>query len=325
MIDRVTIILLNWNGLKYVEKCVESVINQTHENIEFIIVDNASTDGSIQKIQKKYPLFRYILNKSNWGFAKGMNQGIEISKGKYVLLLNNDVYLDSNYIKEGLSRIQKDEKIGFIGGLEYIWKDDKLTDNLHISCGPMYLRKRMQMTGKSNFYDEQVCFGITGSFPIVRKKMLEDIFSVSGYYFDEDFETGWEDTDMRFRAFLRGWKTLYYPKIHAWHVLSASDGGKIRLTQKNSKYQVRIFRNRYFVIFKNLPAEINKWLRIRLFLAEILMVPYYLFLYPRTFLSLISAKKEYRNKKKIMLEKRKKIQENILIDLDELKKMFIEF
>ena len=325
MIDRVTIILLNWNGLKYVEKCVESVINQTHENIEFIIVDNASTDGSIQKIQKKYQLFRYILNKSNWGFAKGMNQGIEISKGKYVLLLNNDVYLDSNYIKEGLSRIQKDEKIGFIGGLEYIWKDDKLTDKLHISCGPMYLRKRMQMTRKNNFYDEQVCFGITGSFPIVRKKMLDDIFSVSGYYFDEDFETGWEDTDMRFRAFLRGWGTLYYPKIRAWHVLSASDEGKIRLTQKNSKYQVRIFRNRYFVILKNLPTEINKWLRIHLFLAEIIMVPYYLFLYHRTFLSLISAKKEYRNKKKIMLEKRKKIQENILINLDELKKMFIEF
>jgi GT2 family glycosyltransferase len=323
--DKVSVVLLNWNGIQYVDKCVESVINQTYENIEFIIVDNASTDGSIQIIQKKYPLFRYLLNNKNYGFAKGMNQGIEISKGEYVLLLNNDVYLDSNYIKEGLSRIQKDEKIGFIGGLEYIWKADKLTDKLHISCGPMYLRKRMQMTGKNNFYDEQVCFGITGSFPIVRKKMLDDIFSVSGYYFDEDFETGWEDTDMRFRAFLRGWRTLYYPNIRAWHILSASDEGKIRLTQKSSKYQVRIFRNRYFVILKDLPAEIKRWLRIQMILAEILIVPYYLFLYPRTFLSLISAKNEYRNKKIIMLEKQKKIQENILINLDELKKMFIEF
>jgi GT2 family glycosyltransferase len=323
--DKVSVILLNWNGLKYLEKCVESVLNQSYENIEFIIVDNGSTDGSILKIQKKYPSFKYIINKENLGFAKGMNQGIEISNGEYILLLNLDVFLDPNYVIEGLNRIKKDEKIGFIGGLEYIWKDNTLTDRLHISCGPMYLRKRMQVTSNNNFNDEQVCFGITGSFPIVRKKMLDDIFSVSGYYFDEDFETGWEDTDMRFRAFLRGWKTLYYPKIHAWHVLSASDEGKYRLTQKNSKYQVRIFRNRYFVILKDLPVEIKRWLRIYLLLAEILMVPYYLFLYPRSFLSLISAKKEYKNYKKSMIEKRKNIQKNILINLDELKKMFIEF
>jgi GT2 family glycosyltransferase len=325
MKDKVSIILLNWNGLKFLEKCVESVLNQSYENIEFIIVDNGSTDRSIQIIQEKYPDFKYILNDNNLGFAKGMNQGIEVSSGKYILLLNVDVYLDSNYVKEGLSRIQKDEIIGFIGGLEYMWEDGKLTDKLHISCGPMYLRKRMQMTRKNNFYDEQFCFGITGSFPIVRRKMLDDIFSVSGYFFDEDFETGWEDTDMRFRAFLRGWKTLYYPKIHAWHVLSASDEGKYRLTQKNSKYQVRIFRNRYFVILKDLPVEIKRWLRVYLLLAEILMVPYYLFLYPRSFLSLISAKKQYINYKKSMIEKRKKIQKNILINLNELKKMFIEY
>lgn len=323
--DKVSVVLLNWNGIKYVEKCVESVINQTCKNIEFIIIDNASSDGSIQKLQEKYPFFRYILNQNNLGFAKGMNQGIEVSEGEYVLLLNNDVCLDSNYIKKGLARLDKNENIGFIGGLEYIWKDDVLTDMLHVSCGPMYLRKRIQITGKSSFYDEQICFGITGSFPIVRKKMLDDIYSVSGYYFDEDFETGWEDTDMRFRAFLRGWKTLYYPEIHAWHILSASDGGKIRLTSKSSKYQVRIFRNRYFVILKNLPDEINKWLKIHLFLAEILIIPYYLIFYPRAFISLISAKIEYRKKKKIMLEKRKKIQDNVLVNLDDLKKMFIEF
>jgi|ERR1035437_456258 GT2 family glycosyltransferase len=323
--DKVSVVLLNWNGIKYVEKCVKSVIDQVYENIEFIIVDNASTDGSIQKLQEKYPSLRYIQNESNLGFAKGMNQGIEISKGDYILLLNNDVYLDSNYIKDGLSRLQKDENIGFIGGLEYMWKDDTLTDILHISCGPMYLRKRMQITGNKQLYNEQYCFGITGSFPIVRKKMLDDIFTVSGYYFDEDFGTGWEDTDMRFRAFLRGWKTLYYPEIRAWHILSASDEGKIRLTDKNSKYQVRIFRNRYFVILKDLPHEIMKWLRIHLFLAEVLIIPYYLILYPRAFRSLISAKIEYKKKKTIMLEKRKRIQENLLVNLDDLKKMFIEF
>jgi GT2 family glycosyltransferase len=325
MIDKVTIVLLNWNGLKYLEKCIESVLNQSYQNLELIIVDNGSTDGSIQKIQNIYPSFKYVINKDNLGFAKGMNQGIEISNGKFILLLNLDVYLHSDYIKDGLNRIQEDEKIGFIGGLEYIWKDDKLCDQLHVSCGPMYLRKRIQIVSKNDLYNEQFCFGITGSFPIVRKKMLDDIFSVSGYYFDEDFETGWEDTDMRFRAFLRGWKTLYYPKIYAWHVLSGSDGGKIRLTQKNSKYQIRVFRNRYFVILKDLPAEIKKWLRIQLLMTEIIIVPYYMFLYPRTFLSLISAKKEYRNKKKIMFDKRKRIHENILVNLDELKKMFINF
>jgi GT2 family glycosyltransferase len=322
---RVSVVILNWNGINYIGKCIDSVIGQSYKDLEVIIIDNASTDRSPQLIRDNYSQFKCIINDKNLGFSKGMNQGIELCSGEFILLLNNDVYLDSNYIENGIKRMLVDEKIGFIGGLEYAWINGELTDKIHISCGPLYLRKRIQIVSKSNIYDEQFCFGITGSFPIVRRKMLEDVYSVSGSFFDDDFETGWEDTDMRFRAFLRGWKTLYYPKIRAWHILSASDGGRIRLTQKSSQYQVRILRNRYFVIIKNIPDDTKKWLRYSLFFSEIAIFIYYILLYQRTFISLVKAKKEVKRYSEKLIIKRDMIQSNILIDLSQLRKMFIEF
>ena len=84
----VSIILLNWNGDKYIYKCIEYLMDQTYNPLEIIIVDNGSTDGSIQKVMKQYPDFKYILNEKNLGFSAGMNQGIIASRGKYLIPLN---------------------------------------------------------------------------------------------------------------------------------------------------------------------------------------------------------------------------------------------
>jgi len=321
----VSVLILNWNGDKYIHDCVKSVINQTYKNIEIIIIDNNSTDGSFEKIRSKYPNLKYIKNKKNLGYAEGMNVGIQASSGDYVMLLGYDVYLSTNYIEKCIKRIEIDNSLGIIAGPEYAWIDGEKTNKHLPSSGAYYLKKRLQVGIYRNRDLEQIAFGVTGSFPIIRRALLDDLYNVSGYYFDKAFETGWEDTDMRFRAMLRGWKTLYYPKVHAWHVGSASDNGNIRLIDKSFDYQKRIFRNRMYVIEKNLPSNIKKWLNPYLCLSNILMYIYFFFISRKSLKAIALAKKEFKENLDILNVKKKDILDNVLVTDKEIKQYFKKF
>ena len=326
----VSVVVLNWNGERYVHDCIKSILNQTYKPVELIIVDNASSDGSIEKIENLYSPFDFVTiikNSTNTGFAKGMNIGIEACRGEFVALMNLDVFLDAQYIEKCVAQMLADKHIGFVGGCEYIWgKDGKLIPAHGPSSGALFIKRRLQLFAYKNKLDESgYCFGVTGSFPVVRKEMLDDIKSVSGCYFDEDFGTGWEDTDMRFRAFLRGWKTYYLSDAIGYHVGSSSAGGNIRLIDKSLDYQERIFRNRYYVIHKSIPCCIRKEIAPWLFVAEILLFPYYLIFSPKSLKALFRAKKTIRKEKQELIRKRNAIESNITIDKKELMSMFKRF
>jgi GT2 family glycosyltransferase len=94
----ISIILINWNGLKWLSKCISSLQNQTYKNIEIILVDNASTDGSIEFVESKFPKIKIIKNKQNLGFSKGNNIGISKAKGEFILLMNNDTWVEKNFL-----------------------------------------------------------------------------------------------------------------------------------------------------------------------------------------------------------------------------------
>ena len=96
----VSIIVLNWNNNQDLEVCLNSLTKQTYLNYEVIVVDNASTDDSVELVKKKFLNFRLIENKENYGFAKGNNIGINQANGKYVITLNNDTKVDSKWIEE---------------------------------------------------------------------------------------------------------------------------------------------------------------------------------------------------------------------------------
>ncbi len=321
----ISVIILNWNGEKYIFDCIHSVVNQTYKDIEIIIVDNNSTDGSIEKIQMQYNKFKYILNIKNLGYAEGMNLGISVANGEYIMLLGYDVYLSKDYIELCVRRINNEKNIGIIAGPEYAWLDGVKTKTHLLSSGAYYLKKRIQVGIYEDRKTEKITFGVTGSFPIIRRELLEDLYDISAHYFDIAFETGWEDTDLRFRAMLRGWKTLYFPKAHAWHVGSASDNGNFRLIEKSFDYQKRIFRNRLYVIEKNLPLSIRKWIQPYIYLTNILMTFYYFFVSKKSLKALSKAKKEFKINIKEVRIKREKILNNILISDKEIKQHFIKF
>ena len=95
----IPVVVLNYNGLRFLEGCINSLRNQTYPDLELIVVDNASSDGSVKFMRERYPDIKIVVNDRNYGFASGYNQAIRKLSSRYVALLNNDVVVDENWLK----------------------------------------------------------------------------------------------------------------------------------------------------------------------------------------------------------------------------------
>ena len=323
----VSVIIVSWNGTKHIYRCLEHIYNQTYSNIEIIIVDNHSTDGSIENIIRLYPNIIYILNDTNKGYAAGANQGLNLSKGEFVIPLNQDVCLEENFISLCVNRIVLDSSIGVIGGRVFAWVENELTDFLRKGEGEhTSWRKRFQ--GKGGVFidnNEAFVFQPSGSSSFCRKAMLLDLKEFTCDYYDEEFETGWEDADLYFRMHLRGWSCLFFPKAKVWHVGSGSVGGKATLLTKKLDYQTRILRNRYFTIIKNIPTHFLLYLSPYLVFTELCLIPYFLIYSPKTIYSLFNAWSLTIKKMPNLLKKRNIIQSNTLVEKWYFKSHFTSF
>src|SRR3972149_7310581 len=118
MIDNelASVIIINRNGRKFLNGCIESVKKQSYKKIGIILIDNASTDGSLSLVQSSHKEVIIIANSNNDGYSKAANTGIVESKGEFILILNPDIVLEPNYIESCLISIKKDSKIGSVSG-----------------------------------------------------------------------------------------------------------------------------------------------------------------------------------------------------------------
>lgn len=245
----VSVIVLNWNGLKFISECIQSVLAQTHPEIELIVIDNASTDGSADLIKRNFPQIRLIENPANFGFSKAINQGIEASSSFCLMPLNFDVLLDKDFVSEMVKAIEADERIGSVSGkllrLDEDGKTNIIDSTGHVIFTNRYVVNRGEDKEEIGQYNHgDVVFGTCGAAPLYRCEMLEDI-KVDGEYFDESFFVMLEDVDLDWRAQLRGWKCVYTPHAVAYHYRSASSLQKSRLIQRH------YYKNRYLTILKN--------------------------------------------------------------------------
>ena len=239
----ISVVVLNWNGKQVLERCLQSLQLQTYQPIEIIVVDNASTDESVDFVRKEFPDVRLIQNERNLGFGGGNNVGIRASQGKYIMMLNNDTRLDPKCI-EGLKRsIDKDEKYGASASKILLEDEDDLIDAAGIVVCPDGLSIGRGRLEKGNRYNQEVkVFFASDCACLYRKEMLEDI----GLY-DEDFFAYADETDMGWRAQLAGWECIYNPKAIVYHFHSASSG-----TYSPMKAFL-VERNRIWVSVKNFP------------------------------------------------------------------------
>lgn len=316
----VSIIILNWNGSKFIYDCINSIRHQTYPNIEVIIVDNSSTDGSIQLIENENPDFNFVKNSENLGYCKGMNMGIAIARGEFVIPLNYDIVMHERFVEECIKAISCDDKIGVVGGQAYDWIDGKLTNNLQKCC--RYVKKYIRSATVKNNYSRREPPCVHGSFPFIRKKALDDLFSFIGEYFDPDFITAWEDLDLWFRFKLRGWKKIFWPDARVWHFGSAAWNGKKGFVHLPVRFRAMTLRNRHAIIIQDLPTIIILRFLPLLIVAEIAVVFFFLFKSPSSLKALIQGWKWTLRDFKLMMKKRKILKGARTVSIAEIMKMF---
>jgi GT2 family glycosyltransferase len=243
----ISVVVLNWNGAQVVEGCLRSLQEQTYHPLEVIVVDNASTDHSVDLIGGNFPEFKLIVNDKNLGFGGGNNVGICASQGKYIMMLNNDTRLDPKCVEELKTSIEKDQRYGACASKILLESEPDVIDGVGILVCPDGLSFGRGRLEKRDRYDkEEELFFAADCACLYRREMLEDI----GLY-DEDFFAYADETDMGWRAQLAGWKCTYSPKAIVYHLHSVSSGGRV-----SSFKAFLVERNRIWVALKNFPVSL---------------------------------------------------------------------
>ncbi len=224
MDDLVSVVILNWNGKEFIRRCIDSVLAQDYPNVEVVVVDNASRDGSREIVRNEYPGVVLVENEANLGFGGGNNVGIRHARGDYVVMLNNDTELDPSCLSELKRALDKDERYGASASKILLRFEDDMVDAAGIVVFPDGLSiGRGRLEKGSLFNDETEVFWASDCCCMYRRRMLEDIKILDEYY-DEDFFAYADETDVGWRAQMRGWRCVYAPKAVIYHMHSASAG-----------------------------------------------------------------------------------------------------
>lgn len=259
----VSIIILNYNGKKWLKECLSSWKKVTYSNIEVIVVNNGSTDDSSEYIKKQFPEVRLLDIFPNRGFAGGNNYGVKEAKGKYIMLLNNDTRVSPGLLEPIVALMEKNQSIGVVQpemrNMIYPNSHDAVA-SYYTSTGFLYHYGYMQSIKNSQYKKQLFAYSIKGSGMIMRKKEYIELGGL-----DEDFVCYVEETDLCHRVWLSGKKVLYYPKSYMYHY----GGGDMSIMEKGDTTIFRSFRNRYVSYMKNLSGiELLKVIPIHTLFAE---------------------------------------------------------
>ena len=240
-----SVVIPNWNGRRFLAACLKSLQKQTYSDIEIVVVDNASDDGSQTLISEGFPQVQLITLPENRGFTGACNIGMQFASGDIIALLNNDTEVDVNWVKEILAGFCSDREVGMVASKMLLF--DK-RDHFHTAGDTFGIDGSAGNRGAwqqdIGQYDRvEYVFGACGGAAAYRKSMLDDIGLL-----DDDFFFLLEDIDLAWRAQLAGYKALYVPSALVYHHLSASGGG---ITA--SYYDGR---NSIWVLVKNMPGAL---------------------------------------------------------------------
>lgn len=241
----VSIVLVNYNGKAFLEKCLASLAIQTYSPVEIILVDNGSTDGSLQIARDRYPAVKLIENGENLGFCLANNLGIRASRGELVITLNNDTEAKPEWVEELVKAILARPDVGMCSSKMLSMTEPGVFDSTGICVarsGACWDRGQYEQDQGQYDRVEEV-FGPCAGAALYRRKMLDQIG-----LFDADFFAYMEDVDLAFRGQLAGWKCLFVPKAVVFHYRGGTGGGR------QSEFPVYYGnRNIVWCAFKNFP------------------------------------------------------------------------
>lgn len=242
---KVTIVIPNYNGKHFMEPCLSSLSEQTYKDFHILVVDNASSDGSIEYMEENYPDIELIKLQKNYGFSKAVNIGIQHSRTPYVILLNNDTTVDTRYVEEMVKAIEKSPKIFSVSSKMIQMYHPELIDSagdLYTLLGWGVCRGCGRPVSNYTKYDE--IFTACAGAAIYRRSVFDEIG-----YFDENHFAYLEDIDIGYRARIYGYYNMYCPTALVYHVGSGTSGSKY------NSFKVKLAaRNNLYLNYKNMPA-----------------------------------------------------------------------
>jgi GT2 family glycosyltransferase len=248
-----SIIIPNWNGAHHLPTCLDSLRRQSYPDFEVIVVDNGSSDGSLELLGRDYPEVKVVALPENRGFAGGVNAGIREAQGEIIAVFNNDAEADPRWLEKLAGALARHPEAGMATPKVLLFDRREVIN----TAGDFYGvdgvpgNRGVWQRDEGQFDREEYVFGAAGVAAAYRRAMLDEVG-----LFDEDFFAFCEDVDLAWRAQLAGWKCVYVPQAVVYHKLSATGGGKI------ASYYCG--RNFIYVMTKNYPTTLLKkhWWRI---------------------------------------------------------------
>ncbi len=230
--SKVSVHIVTWNSRKVLADALESLHAQTFRDFSVIVVDNASSDGTVDVVREHYPQATVLRNFKNLGFARGHNQAIEMSRLKkphYILVMNPDVILTPDFLGDLLDGVMGRPEVGSAGGkllrvrsAREIGGDPDFTDTID-SLGLVVKPSRRTAdrgageTDRGQYKNAFEVFGVSGALALYRMEAVDAAIEAGGEFFDEDMFAYKEDVDVAWRLRLLGWKALCAPMAKAYH------------------------------------------------------------------------------------------------------------
>ena len=257
-LPRVSVIIVSWNALPLLKQCLPSVVQTDYANLEIILADNASTDGSSEWVAATYPDIRIIRHPDNWLFSRGNNVAMRQATGDYVVLLNNDVETPPGWLQPMVDAAIRDPNIAAVQPkiLQYARRDHfdyaGAAGGFLDRLGYPFARGRIfdQLEADHGQYDDarDVDWG-SGAALLLRRTALDEAGIL-----DERFEMHMEEIDLCWRLRRCGFRIMIEPASHVFHI----GGGS--LPRQSTRKLYYNFRNNLLMLYKNLPP--HQWWRI---------------------------------------------------------------
>ncbi len=243
----VSVIILNYNGREYLLDCLNSVLGSDYPSLEVVLVDNGSSDGSMESVEPSLrdSRVRIIRNSRNLGFAEGNNVGALSANGRYLMFLNFDTTVDPKWLTGIIQEMEKDSRLGIVQCKVLVMDDPTLLDNVgHYidTLGLTYFIGRLERD-VGQYDRSQEIFAAYGAAFLIRA----DLFRLLGG-FDQDFFILFEETDLCWRARIVGYKVAYIPGGKVYH----KGGASYRKSSRDYSVTTYFFvRNRLAALLKN--------------------------------------------------------------------------
>lgn len=257
---KISVVIPTWNGKKWLKVCLPSLREQTFKDFEVIVVDNGSNDGSNEYVKKYFPEYRLVELAKNFGFAGGVNRGIEASVGENIVLINNDMKTDKDFLKQLYLSLQ-DKKVGLVAAKVLQYYHPSLIDSAGDYIDIVGHANNIGQGDDSEKYNKSIdIFLVTGGACLIRREVLAKVG-----LFDEDYFAYFEDVDLCLRAQYCGFKAAFQPKAIVHHVHKATS------SRNRALLEYWQFRNMTMNVIKDFPNCViwYKWNWLKIILVNI--------------------------------------------------------